>query len=604
LTYRLINEPTPDVLLDDYRSSTIEWPSATTIRTYLSDWREFARWLDAHSITGLAEVRDHHLDAWFIRVTRTGAYGTQRRRLRSVERLWALAADDQEPLIMPPWRMEDLPIQRESNENTTPVIRAETMAPLLKWALIFVQDLSPDILSMRDYVTKRSATSRIIPRDRDAARLALKQFVETHRAIPTTIHAGKASPAVSYLSLISGVPMAVLSAAFGRLSRTLPVELNAIQPLPIRVSGRIAGRPWAPHLDYRELLRYKHALAGACLVVIGYLTGMRPHEVLSLKKGCAETIVGTDGISRYRVRGRKFKRVRREGSQDQSGAERTWETLQPVHDAIAVLQQLLDGPFLLPSSRDPLRTLSPGDANERIHTLSILANDICDATGLPEAYRIPNDPSGLVTMRRFRRTLAWHIRRLPGGKVALAIQYGHLTLRQGEAYAGLKHIGMMELLDREEASAIIDTLHDLQDDLRHGEGLSGFAVPRLMKGIAKAEQYRGGFLSLREIRHIQRDSDMQIYDNPDAYVICVFNASTAMCGGTSGPELASCRQGCVNGVYTDSHMEGLRRYVASLRVEASNPLTPEPLQLRLEERAHRYQQIIERHVDLRVHPGS
>lgn len=604
LTYRLINEPTPDILLDAYRSSTVEWASANSIRTYLNDWRQFARWLNARSITTLSEVRPHHLEAWSTAATGTGAYGTQRRRLGSIERLWAVAADDEEPLIMPPWRTEDLPMQGSSNENTTAVIRPDTMAPLLKWALIFVRDLSADILSMCAYVAERSEALSSTPRERGAARVALEGFLETHGAIPTSVHAGEEAPAVRYLALITGVPLTLLSAAFWRMTPQPVVRLNGSQPLPVAVSGRVAGDPWVPHMDYRELLRYRHALTGACLVIIGYLTGMRPQEVLALQNECSEATVGPDGVDRYRVRGRKFKRVRREGNQDHTGTERSWETLQPVHEAILVMQQLLDGPFLLPSSRDPLRPMDTGDATSRIRTLTALANDICEANGLPDAYRIPDDRSGPVTMRRFRRTLAWHIRRRPGGNVALAIQYGHLTLRQGEGYAGLKQVGMMELLDREEASAIIDTLHDLRDKVDQGEGLSGFAVPRLIRGIEKAERFQGGFLSLREIRHIQRDGDLQIYDNPGAFVICVFQAATAECGGISAPELAACQQGCVNGVRTDSQMDGLRRYIASLRSEASNPLTPEPLRLRLEERADRYQHTIDRHTASRVRPGE
>jgi hypothetical protein len=35
---------------------------------------------------------------------------------------------------------------------------------------------------------------------------------------------------------------------------------------------------------------------------------------------------------------------------------------------------------------------------------------------------IPADPHGAVGTARFRRTLAWHIARRPGGLVALAIQ--------------------------------------------------------------------------------------------------------------------------------------------------------------------------------------
>ena len=40
----------------------------------------------------------------------------------------------------------------------------------------------------------------------------------------------------------------------------------------------------------------------------------------------------------------------------------------------------------------------------------------------PQAEAIPADPHGRVGTGRFRRTLAWHITRRPGGLVALAVQ--------------------------------------------------------------------------------------------------------------------------------------------------------------------------------------
>jgi hypothetical protein len=60
------------------------------------------------------------------------------------------------------------------------------------------------------------------------------------------------------------------------------------------------------------------------------------------------------------------------------------------------------------------------------------------ATGRPgharglAAEAIPADPDGSVVISRFHRTVAWHIARLPGGRVALAVQYAHLRTTASE----------------------------------------------------------------------------------------------------------------------------------------------------------------------------
>jgi hypothetical protein len=51
------------------------------------------------------------------------------------------------------------------------------------------------------------------------------------------------------------------------------------------------------------------------------------------------------------------------------------------------------------------------------------ANQLATRHGLT-AERIPADPDGPIVLSRFR-TSAWHIARLPGGRIALATQYGH-----------------------------------------------------------------------------------------------------------------------------------------------------------------------------------
>lgn len=70
--------------------------------------------------------------------------------------------------------------------------------------------------------------------------------------------------------------------------------------------------------------------------------------------------------------------------------------------------------------------------------------------GFPE-LRIPDDPAGPITMRRFRRTLAWFIYRRPAGRISLGIQYGHLLGVTSDGYGSRVSTGLRDLFPMEEA---------------------------------------------------------------------------------------------------------------------------------------------------------
>ena len=80
---------------------------------------------------------------------------------------------------------------------------------------------------------------------------------------------------------------------------------------------------------------------------------------------------------------------------------------------------------------------------------------------------IPADPHGAIGTARFRRTLAWHIARRPGGLVALAIQYGHmqtaLTTEVSGGYATRSRNGIHDMIALETALATAETAADLHE---------------------------------------------------------------------------------------------------------------------------------------------
>src|SRR6202035_3371426 len=92
--------------------------------------------------------------------------------------------------------------------------------------------------------------------------------------------------------------------------------------------------------------------------------------------------------------------------------------------------------------------------------------------GIPDQV-MPADPCGTIGTTRFRRTLAWHIARRPGGLIALAIQYGHmrtvLDARTSSGYAGRSVGGIHDILDVETALAAAHTAGPLGGRLAAGE---------------------------------------------------------------------------------------------------------------------------------------
>jgi hypothetical protein len=221
---------------------------------------------------------------------------------------------------------------------------------------------------------------------------------------------------------------------------------------------------------------------------------------------------------------------------------------------------------------------------------------------------IPADPDGPVTISRFRRTIAWHIARLPGGRIALAIQYGHLRTSISEGYSGRARHGLAAVLDIETACATADYLGQLRDRLDHGEAISGPAARRMLHAArAASTRFEGMFLSPRQVRALLTDPALQVHDNPRAFLACNYDPARALCHpgrpagpAASHPSLDRCSPACANIARTDTHITDLHAETARLRAEIASTLTPAPLRERLTQRASALQQIADRHSRTRI----
>jgi hypothetical protein len=210
-------------------------------------------------------------------------------------------------------------------------------------------------------------------------------------------------------------------------------------------------------------------------------------------------------------------------------------------------------------------------------------------------------PPVRIGTERFRRSLAWHIARRPGGGlVALAIQYGHLRTAVAAGYAARSRDSIHDLLDVETARATIDTVADLNAALEDGLGLSGPAARRAIKAAASAPRYTGTVITARQARQILANPHLAVYDNPHTLLMCVYKRDTALChrGLKDTPSLDQCVPACANIARTDQHATGLRLRATALDQQADH--VPGPLGERLRDNAARLRDLANDHHHTRI----
>lgn len=167
-------------------------------------------------------------------------------------------------------------------------------------------------------------------------------------------------------------------------------------------------------------------LSAALFTAVCYLSGMRPGEVLNIRRGCRDTDEATGELLVHGFRGKGFDRV--PDKPDVSEPLRPWVVVDVVHAAIGLLEELHDLPLLFPSSLTNAHDQRPATVNAR--TSRAMNDDIQDLISwINSIYRradsgapIPADPAGRINATRYRRTLARFIVRKPRGLIAAALQ--------------------------------------------------------------------------------------------------------------------------------------------------------------------------------------
>ena len=627
------NLPTPEELLDRADGRRVRWPAAASVATLIHNCRRFACWLHRRGVTCLDHVDQNILIHYARHINDLGlAANTANYALYAVSRLWGatphLPAADRIP--MPPWEAtavrDFLPPRPGSNDNSTPPIHPAVMAPLLIWAMRFVEDFADDIL--QGWAEYQRLQARVRSEPNPGAVAALTELVRDHDvhkcALPGVV-GERAAPclATMYIAALHDASLRQVKSLLAR-RRDPAVELDLRTPMDVAISGRLNGQPWMPYLNFYDAPALMRRLSTAALIVVTYLSGLRPGEAFELEVGCCHARTTSDGATRHELHGKFFKGAR-DGDRTRlpHGAQREqpWTTIRPVARAVEVLERMAPGRYLFPAEEpwnpatDTSRQWRTGAcitskaATKRIAKFVTWVNNFADEHGLSAADRIPTDPSGPITTSRFRRTVAWHIARLPGGRIALALQYGHLRTTVSSGYSARAQHGLRRVVDTETARAIADYLQQIDQRLTSGEGVSGPAAGRLIRSARSAARFQGMFLGKPEIRALLHEPEFQVFDNPDAFLACNKDPAKALCDPDRAtrsprdarpPSLDRCNPACANIARTDHHVAAARTEVARLRGETADPLTPLPLRARLEQRIASLTATIERHEQTRV----
>ncbi len=587
-----INRPTPVSHLAD--STARQWPAASSIAQRFGAFRHFGQYLGQQGVTRLSDVTADLLDSYatdlLAEEARSGRSSLEN-DLGSIGAIAHLAVylPQADRMAQPRWFAKDLGrrSRERAGDNSKAIIAPNTFAPLLWWSRQIVQ-CAPDIVAGVAWVDV--ATSRPHPPENSSAGLdAVEKWVASHGGVVPQSGDGKV--AAEYLTAVgTGI---IHGKDFGywrrRRGGKYVLDPTVPQPIPVPVSCTIEGRPWLPFLDYRDIRsgRLPRILRAAAAVLICSCTGMRGEECRKLPRGALRTVSRPDGAHSYRIDGRMYKAVCDENDQqDPHGKPWVWATIKPGADAIVALEslaaaagsdQLIEHPHTPNQPKRPMerdRSVTSESMSRWLNELIAYANELVITLELHPSHHISVDPSGPVTLDRFRRSVCWHIVNQPEGLLAAGVQFGHMLSTTTDGYGSTMTSGIAATMDQERTSALYNTLQDHANAAKTGMKVSGPAAKRLGNALNRfaVNQFPGTYadLSKKEERRLRSDPDMAVRDNPGHACLCLadpMKPETMACSRENDgePNRNDCKTYCGSRVYTDTTVAEDKKEAAELR---------------------------------------
>jgi hypothetical protein len=576
--------------------------SISTIRQKFSALASFWHWLDARPASearsaptaGDLEDYNRHLLA----TIRTR--GPRVTRKSAIRLLWFYRHQLSHGLPFDPCHLEDWaePHPNRPGENRTDRIPESVMGPLLAWSLRFVTDFAGDVLAAVSEATPlHAAEHRTAGKYLDTR--ALQDLLDWHEAERRPLPGFRGKVNMTFLARKLGCHRASLARHPDRISATAGVvgieDGTYLETLP---AAKLDGTAWLDRIDYSSkgydsVGTLARMLQTSCYVVIAYLSGLRDSEIKHLRRGCLAVRRGPDGVAyRWKVTSLAFK-----GEDDPAGVTATWSVGRPVAEAISVLERLQPADQDLLFTRLALREgVRPRSANPAISTEQTRAalaaflrwvNDYCARRHHHDQVPPVGDAPWMFATRQFRRSLAWHIARRPGGVIAGALQYRHHAIHLFEGYAGTSDSGFRAEVESEQAIARGEHLLALIDQHHHDQ-LTGPAADEALRRLEElgVHQRLAGQVVTdpRRLERLMKRHDPAIY--PGKYVTCVYSHAKALCSGGTQPDLSSCQPlRCRNVALTPGNRDALAEEITSLDTALSaRPALPPLLERRFRDR--------------------
>lgn len=597
--------------------------SVATISLVFRNLRPFAEWMDERGLHLPGQVTAADLDTYHQHVMALGRTAPRKATLlRAVHTLWLYRGHLPTECRLPeqePWdgasALSLAAAPQPGRINKTPRIAPETMEALLAWSLRMIEDIGPDIRdAWREYRQLNAATH---PSQAAFQGLPLGQRLTilldrlrlSGGALPGTMRDGTAELNRSHLMRLLGKGARSQAAPLTPHYRRQVAEsgvLIAPDTCIGTVTGMIDDRPWREGpITLLELTDLVACLYAACFTTLSYLSGMRPGEVLNLRRGCRGVDAATGELA---INGRAGKGHDRHADPD-AATPRPWTVVAPVHTAIEMLESLGDQPLLF--AADTLRASWNRDPRTSARTSRALNADIdrfitwVNTTfAHPDGSEpIPADPTKHIHAARYRRTLAYFIVRRPRGLVAAALQYGHIATKVTLSYAGDADTSWLDDMAIERLEYVIEQIDADSAAVEDDEHVSGPSAAEYRSRLARAAPFAGRVVTaVRSAERLLKQADPNIHHGEG--MTCVWTAETAACRKAKiemglpagdGPEEAECRSTCQNLAYTDRDIDQLRARLAALAQGAHDPLAPRPRRDRATALADQVRAIIERH---------
>lgn len=609
-----------------------EQASLASLYMWVGELRLLAAWMDERGILRICDVTTDDLELYRSHVLAVAPSGNRRAdHLHAVRALWAYREYLPAPCQLPPARPWGDASARQlaghtgwTRYNKTPRINPDTMEALLAWSLRVLEDFGPDIrdayredrqLKDGTHPTTRFYRKHYFARPlRERLDHYLPQLRTTGGMLPgQTREDGSVELACGHLARVIACDARHVYAQADMITEMAQrhgIDMAPDAPLGV-ITGRLHGRPWRNNpIGLSEIDWLVRALRAALFVTICYVSGMRPGEVLRLRRGCLHQ----DDKDQFTLTGHASKGPDYEGG---DAVERSWAVVSVVAEAVTMLESLTDFPLLFPpglkrtSPRLLLqgRPLRSGEMNADIAKFISWINDtFARSDGAP---LIPPDPEHKIHAARFRRSLAYFVVRRPGGLIAAALQYGHVRSKVTLGYAGEADTSWLDDLTVERLEMVIDQTGDDLDRLDHGEQVSGPSAAEYRRRLQHTAPFAGRVVDkARNAERLLQSSDPSIHHGQG--MTCVYQAETALCRSArlaaglpaDGPDESRCQSACTNLAYTDRDIDVLHDQHTRLVTVSADPLGPRPLRDRARTLADRLHTLITRHEDTELNSDN